>query len=229
MTVRIIPLGNEGNPLIVIDNFMETPDVLTNYAESLAPFAPEAETYYPGLRHLFGPEDEIIGRHVMGALGAVTPLMIEAFGVRTVRPVEASFSMVTCRPENLTLHQRLPHYDRTDDDFFAILHYLSPNPKGGTSFYRHKGTGFERVSKERAPTFAEARSVELEAMGPPPLTYYDGSDEVFEPIARLSPDFNRLLIYRGSVLHSGDVPADFDFSDTPSTGRLTFNLFAKAV
>ena len=228
MPARIIPLGNEGNPLVVIDQFMDTPGALVDYAQSLAPFAAESETFYPGLRYSFGPEDELIGRHVMGAIRAVTPLMLQAFGVRGIRPVEASFSMVTSHPEDLTLHQRLPHYDRTDDDFFAILHYLSPAPKGGTSFYRHKGTGFERVSAERAPIYAEARQRELDELGPPPMTYYDGSDEVFERIARLSPDFNRLLIYRGCVLHSADIPANFNFSNMPATGRLTFNMFAKS-
>ncbi len=225
----MIALGNERNPLVVIDDFMDHPEILTRYAQSLAPFAREAETYYPGLRHLFGPEDALIARHVLASLEAVTPLMIKAFGIRGVRPVEASFSMITCRPQDLTLHQRLPHFDRTDNDFFAILHYLSGVPKGGTSFYRHRRTGFEQVTAERADHYAEVRQRELLASGPPPMVYFNGSDDAFERIAQLDPKFNRLLIYRGCALHSADVPNDFIFSDSPSIGRLTFNMFAKAI
>ena len=38
---------------------------------------------------------------------------------------------------------------------------------------------------------------------------------------------DRLVIYRGNLLHSGIIPTDMPMSDHPRTGRLTANLFVK--
>jgi len=36
---------------------------------------------------------------------------------------------------------------------------------------------------------------------------------------------DRLVVYPGSLPHSGMIPADMAFSDDPRTGRLTANFF----
>ncbi|HEY5806996.1 MAG TPA: DUF6445 family protein, partial [Povalibacter sp.] len=48
---------------------------------------------------------------------------------------------------------------------------------------------------------------------------------LFERIARYEAVFNRALIYRGSLLHSVNVPNDFVPDTNPRTGRLTLNTF----
>jgi hypothetical protein len=39
--------------------------------------------------------------------------------------------------------------------------------------------------------------------------------------------FNRLLIYRGASLRSGNIGPGFAFDANPRTGRLTLNLFLR--
>ncbi len=230
MAATIHEIGQEKNRVLVVDDFMDEPRRLIEQAARMAPFKPEAETYYPGLRRLITLDDRDSDRHVSEALNALAPLIGKAFGVRRFMPTESSFCMVTRRPETLSPGQRLPHYDQVDPGYFAVLHYLSPNAEvqGGTSFYRHRATGFERISPDRIQAYDVARRRETSGREPPKRYFSDSTDE-FERIARFEGKFNRLLVYRGSLLHSGDIPETFAFSADPEVGRLTCNIFIQGV
>ncbi len=154
--------------------------------------------------------------------------MGQVFGVRAFNLLRAGFCLVTRRPDELDPWQRLPHIDQADPGHFALLHFLSPTPQGGTNFFRHRRTGFERVSPEREPIYATARKAEMMANGSPPVAYFNDSDQDFERIARFEGAYNRLLVYRGSLLHSGYIPEGFAFSPDPALGRLTCNIFIRA-
>ena len=228
MAAYVETIGREGEKVLVVDDFMDEPHLLIEQASAMAPFDPEQSLYYPGLRRLITAADSDTDLHVRESLQALAPLVAQVFGVQGFTPTEASFCLVTTPPEKLNPLQRLPHYDHTDPGFFAVLHFLSPTPKGGTSFFRHRKTGFERITAERLPVYDEARKAELLASGPPPLTYFNDSDACFERTAFFEGRYNRLLIYRGSLLHSGHIPADFSFSPDPARGRLTCNIFITA-
>lgn len=231
MAAKVHEIGAEKNRVLVVDDFMDAPHLLVDQARAMAPFRAEAETYYPGLRRFITLEDRDSDRHVEDAMAALAPLIGQVFGVRTFTPVEATFCLVTRRPEDLDPRQRQPHYDRSDPNFFAALHYLAPDAaaQGGTSFYRHRSTGFERIGPDREDAYEEARRREIEIHGPPKAGYIDGSSDLFECIARFEGRFNRLLIYRGAMLHSGDIPPDFAYSADPAAGRLTCNIFFQAL
>lgn len=229
MAVKVEEIGQEKNRVIVVDDFMDEPHLLIEQAKAMAPFPNEGVTYYPGLRRLITANEPMTELHVNESLEALAPLIGQVFGIKGFMPEEASFSLVTKRPDELSPAQRLPHYDKTDPNFLAVLHYLSPTPQGGTSFYRHRATGFERIAPDREAVYAIMRGRETLSSGEPPLRYFTDSDAHFERIARFEARFNRLLIYRGSLLHSGDIPADFTFSSDPAVGRLTCNIFLQGL
>ena len=133
--------------------------------------------------------------------------------------------MVTHKPDTLVLQQRMPHVDNTEPYCFAILHYLSPEPQGGTSLYRHKSTGYEMITKDRLDPYLRTLESEIRRDGPPPMAYLYGSSPHFEEIASIEGRFNRLAVYNCAVLHSGQIAPDFVFSDDPLKGRLTTNIF----
>ena len=194
----------------------------------MAPFTPEVDTYYPGLRRMITEDDAATYQHVSEGMAALLPLMKQVFGVERLRPTEASFCLVTRRPESLGIGQHVPHYDSPEPRYFAFLHFLNLEPQGGTSFYRHRATGFERLNMARAANYAQVRDEELALHGPPPVGFISDSTDQFERTGYFAAKYNRLLVYQGSVLHSGFIPPDFAFSDDPRTGRLTFNIFAVA-
>ncbi len=214
ITVR--RLGREGEALVVVDDFHPDPEGLRGLAAKAA-FAP-AGVNYPGLRAPAPPEHLTACRDVLGeALGA-------AFGFTIPALIATDFSLVTTPPDQLAPIQRLPHFDGTHPRVIALLHYLSGPEQGGTSFYRHRATGFETVTTERAAEYRMAIERECVAR-PPPAGYFSDSDALFERIEPVEAKFNRAILYRGLTLHSGEIPDPAALSSDPSRGRLTVNTF----
>jgi hypothetical protein len=58
-----------------------------------------------------------------------------------------------------------------------------------------------------------------------PKGYINGSTDQFEEIASFDAIFNRLVMYRGTSLHSGRIGSDYNFDPSPATGRLTITSF----
>ena len=131
---------------------------------------------------------------------------------------------MTTPPDKLQAVQRAPHFDSLEQDLLALLHYLRV-PKGtGTAFYRHRATAMERITKENFNRFATIAGEEL-AIRSPDWGCTSGSDEYFEQIGSLETVPDRLIIYHGSLLHSGIIPKGMKLSADPREGRLTANLF----
>ena len=57
--------------------------------------------------------------------------------------------------------------------------------------------------------------------------YITGSNELFEQIGAVEAVPDRLIIYQGSLLHSGIIPPAMKLSDDPREGRLTANIFVR--
>jgi hypothetical protein len=212
-------IGQMKAPVIVIDDFHPDPQALVAQAEAHGPFAATSK-FYPGLRAK-GTFDYV--KRVRLHLRSLIP---EVFGPpHDVVPTECNFSLVTLRPEETIPFQRIPHFDGTEMNTFAVLHYLCQPRHGGTAFYRHRRTGIEVVTPENVHDYARAVDVEVAEQGTPPPGYVNGSTGMFEQIAAYEAVFNRALVYRGTSLHSGSIPADFVPDANPRTGRLTVNTF----
>jgi hypothetical protein len=154
------------------------------------------------------------------------PFIAGAFDVDEFDLVEASFSIVTSVPGELRPVQRAPHFDSTDQNYFALLHYLRVPPGSGTAFYRQRSTGIERVTDANLETFVRTAQADAAALRPD-SGYIHGSDDYFEQIGSVDAVADRLIIYQGSLLHSGIVPEGMRFSSDPREGRLTANLFVR--
>jgi hypothetical protein len=217
-TVRV---GAEREPVVVIDNFLSDPEVLVEYSARHAAFDGVSDTFYPGSR---APIPPIYCFALRSFLGAV---IAQAFGLGdgVVTGELSHFSLVTTRPERLGVVQRMPHFDSTNPRQLALLHYLCRPRHGGTSFYRHRRTGFEHVDAARSRAYGSAVAADLATLGPPPVKYICGDDAMFERTHSFDAAFNRVLIYRSINLHSADIGPAFDFDADPRRGRLTANSF----
>jgi hypothetical protein len=210
-------IGEHQSPVVVVDDFTGDVDAVIAMAAAMRPFPPAAN-YYPGLRREIGPGDPASG-YVDNLLRAAAPFIGGAFDAERFDLVGASFSMVTCAPGSLDPAQRAPHFDSTDPDYVAVLHYLCDTP--GTAFFRQRDTGIEIVDPRNVGTFV----TKAKSLAPGMAGYIHGSTAAYEEIGRVEGVRDRLALYRGSMLHSGIIPPDMSFSDDPRTGRLTTNLF----
>ena len=217
-TISCRPLGREGRSLAVIDHLAPNPDRLRAAAVTTS-FEP-ASHHYPGLRA------PLPSNYLDDVLPVIGEALRELFG-RAVQAavIDASFSIVTTPPSDLSIRQRLPHCDAFGAERVALVHYLSPNGGDGTAFFRHRSTGFETVDETRAPIFFGQLDAELRHGGVPPPAYVADSTALFERIALADAHYNRALLYPSFLLHSGAIAPGAALSPDPAVGRLTVTAF----
>lgn len=147
------------------------------------------------------------------------------------------FALIDGDPSALNPRQRQPHYDDFCDAAGVI--YLSPPDRciGGTSFWRHRGTGLARVpdsldddwaseaiiSTRSSSVDALVRHCLDEALPDPGFGFPSRDTRWWERIATVPMRWNRMVIYDSRLFHTPDVPTRFG-AETES-GRLTQNLY----
>ena len=167
--------------------------------------------------------DRAAAHYAQATLRALVPVINQVFDAEGFDLLDASFSIVSARPEALSPQQRAPHFDSTDPSYLAILHYLSGVEGSGTAFYRQRATGIERVTEDNAARFVETAQREAAGWS----GYILDSNASFERIGGVEARPGRLIVYPGSLLHSGVIPPDAVLSEDPRTGRLTGNFFVR--
>ena len=210
-------VGTERTPVLVVDRPGEA-DAALRAAALGAAYGRIGSPHFPGVR---AEAPRAYAEQLARGLG---PAVAQAMGWEdTQLTVEASyFSIVTTPPDDLSLFQRVPHTDGLDEGRVAVMHYLSDRD-GGTAFFRHRSTGYERVTEDRHAAYDRALQADLASRGEP-RGYRRGSDAVFEEVFRVAAAPGRLAVYTGTLLHSGVVPAG-DLPADPARGRLTVNTF----
>ena len=215
-TVSVHHLGREREPVAVIDDFAPDPMAL-RMAAAATPFEPAGQ-HYPGVRA------PLPSSYLTSIRPLLSELFRDLFGVRErVSVIDMGFAIVTAAPHALTVEQRLPHVDAIDEGRLALVHYLG---EGADALDRDgAGTGFETIDAVRSAAYFAALNADLAREGPPPAAYLNDGNAMFDRIGGFAGRFNRALIYRGRLLHSGDIDAQTPLSSDPARGRLTITGF----
>jgi hypothetical protein len=220
-TVTVHRIGEEGEPVAVIENFAPEPSMLCNDAASRVFGA--SDDHYPGVKA------PVTDDYLAKQWAILAPIFKEVFGVSgKVSVLDVAYALVTTAPGVLTLEQRLPHVDALEPGRLALIHYLVPEGSDGTAFYRHRSTGFETIDRARSAAYFSQLNDDLSTHGKPPLAYLDGSTPIFERIGHFDGHYNRALVYRGRMLHSGAIAAERQLPADPRGGRLTVTGFFAA-
>jgi Family of unknown function (DUF6445) len=210
-------VGAEALPVVCIENFSLDPTMLVTLATEAAFI--DVGSRYPGVR---APAPQA---YVDALLTATQDLIAQAFGAPPADDLDmCAFSMVTTAPARLRAIQRIPHFDGPDESRIAFLHYLCAPSQGGTSFYRHRATGLAQVTPAHVESYRDSVVRELKTDSPA-QDYVLDDTLFFERIHRIDAAFNRLIIYKGNALHSGDINERTVLSEDPRLGRLTINGF----
>ncbi|MDO8345248.1 MAG: DUF6445 family protein [Cellvibrio sp.] len=213
-------VGNEQQEVLVVDDFLKGALALKARAVHENDFA-HADSFYPGVR-MQVPQEYTFS--IVKNLGFFMERFFQ-LEVRQIKSAVSKFSIVTTRPDDLDLLQRIPHFDSPSRKGLAFVHYLHSIPSMGTALYRHKPTGFEYVDEQRYSQYMENIQQRYPTESDYPEGYINGSTDHFEEVASFDAVFNRLLMYRGTSLHSGKIGKDYNFDPSPATGRLTLTSF----
>ncbi|MCW8125591.1 DUF6445 family protein [Microbulbifer halophilus] len=224
MAIQTLEIGDEKRKVMIVDDFLENPEELVAFAKeaTFAPWPMAAERKgYPGVRAA-APED-----HSRLIMDRIDPLVREQFQVPLsdkLKIHQETLNLITVPEEELGPLQRAPHFDTSNPRLFAVLLYLCDESHGGTGFYRHKSTGYESITPERCEHYLDCCYIEFNKYRRP-KKYCSESDDLFSRIGFIPARFNRLVVYRGVMLHSANILGEKSISFCPATGRLTANLF----
>jgi hypothetical protein len=192
------------NHLIVVDNFFSDPKAVREFA--LSQEFKDGRPYYPGIRS---------ARHLTGEMQGALRDMVGA---------EVDWShkycgvfQVMCDADEADSYV---HHDSTD---WAGVVYLSEMEGPGTTFYRHKLSGFTSypTTTEAFRRASELKTSQLELLH---QVSSDGKDaSKWEPTFSTEFKFNRLVLYPGKHFHKTSRTWGFD----KETGRLTQVFFLR--
>ncbi|MEL6665794.1 MAG: DUF6445 family protein [Pseudomonadota bacterium] len=214
----VIPIGAERTQIVQVSDFFKIPELVVEAASSHR-YA-HINPHYPGIRA--SVEADLLA----GLCGAVSDLVATHSGSEKREWIgQAWYSIVTHPKERLTPIQRLPHFDGFDESQLAVMIYLNQTKHGGTGFYRHVSTSFERVTEARYPTYKTALEAGVRKTGLPPARYIEDGAPHFAKIFESDARFNSLILYPGTILHSGVIDNQVDLPGDPRVGRLTINGF----
>jgi hypothetical protein len=225
LSITLLNAAHAMQKIIVIENLLEHPQALIDYA-ALHNFKPApgqtAGKGYPGIQ-LAPPT-----AYSQAISEFIKPLIQQEFGIAAdaeMRKSECAMSLMTLKESELSPAQCVPHFDTSNINQFAIILYLCDQSHGGTAFYRHNATGFEFVIPQTSDHYFDSFLAELKAH-PPAQKYFTDSNAQFTKLGVLPAAINRMVIYRSCTLHSPYlINPEHSINADPRTGRLTVNTF----
>ena len=207
--VLVRRVGEREIPITRINAVFRNPEAVAAFGFAQS-FAADRNNFYPGMR---APLPEAFSAAFRPWLGRLLQ--------REFQQDTSYFSVVTTARAQLLPIQRIPHYDSTHPGLFAAVIYLCDSRFSGTSFYRHRRTGYEEITEENRRNYQLALDNELRLLGPPEREYVNGDNALFETIFSNELEFNSAIIYPGRVLHAANIRRGFEPPKTSDDWRLT--------
>lgn len=210
--------------VLIIDDFLLHPQQLRAIAiESHYNEYPNYHNHkgYPGIRSQ-APAD--YSSTITALLEPVIRANFDVANELALRKSICAFSLTTMPASELSAIQRTPHFDASTSNHFAVLLYLCDDNHGGTGFYRHRASGLQQITTNDRERYLDLYYEEVNRKQPA-QRYFDDSNEYFEFLGMIPAKFNRLVIYRGSLLHTACIHPQKSITTDPRSGRLTVNTF----
>lgn len=221
---RIETLAVDGQPVChVVDGALANPEQWRAFsAASRQAFSDAPHNAFPG------PELRLPEPVSAGLAQFFDEHLRRSFDARRTERMYARLSMVNRKPEALQPWQWQPHVDQLQTApgqcvAASVLYLFEDESLGGTSFYRPK-----RAAEDTLAMIEESANLSAEDFsrkhGVTP-GYMTESNAWYEKVASVPARWNRLIVYSGTVFHSGEIAHPEKLSDDPLTGRLTLNGF----
>jgi len=218
-SVSAVHVGECPIAVTVADSVLLRPKQLVEFALGLK-FVEDDSNLYPGVRARVPAEfSRPFHAWLTRALRCTGVLEENCF----IHDDASFFSIVDKNRAKLLPLQRIPHYDCADPGVFAAVIYLFDRANSGTSFYRHRTTGYEAIGLDNKDNYKIALNRNMKNLGPPAREYTNGSNALFERMHSVDSAFNRIVIYSGNLLHAADIDGSLFSGNDNSRWRLTIS------
>ena len=221
----------DGAQCVIVDNFLNDPRSVVNFAIENAEQFKIPPNAYPG--HVMDVDPTLtdtLNRYVKTQMSRQFRFMRGGIELMTM------LSMTTLQANELSNLQRVCHSDPRPyagrDNYAGLLYLFEDQSLGGTGFYRWKdrplmeqATALEMQDPRAALAFLKKHFPTYNK----PATYITVSNEIAELLAVVPARFNRWVFYSGDTPHSAFVKSPEDLSKDCARGRLTLNCFASVI
>jgi hypothetical protein len=162
-SVSSVSVGKCPVAVTVADDVLLRPQQLAEFGLGLE-FAEDDSNLYPGVRARVPAEfSRPFHAWLTRALHRTGVLEESSY----IHDDASFFSIVNKSRANLLPLQRIPHYDSSDPRVFAAVIYLFDRANSGTSFYRHRTTGYEKIGADNEENYRIALNRNMKNLGPP--------------------------------------------------------------
>jgi hypothetical protein len=180
-------------PYLTVDGIFAQPEAVREFALNL-PYA-AGTAHYPGRIARVRPGDPSLTGFLQKIAALVTreylprlPPLPDGQRLTQARGIDTDFAITDTHPADLTTNQREPHIDAIP--VFGLI-YLNQEPRGGTLFFK--------LRRKSAATAMPSG--------------YPHPNEQLEVCGHIEGRFNRLAIYPGFILHSGEIEGEWIAGD----------------
>lgn len=221
--VEIVHLEAENEDVIIVDNFLKCIEPVVHFATHVAYLEPVGSdgTLFPGKRDVMPEPYYRTFRQLLISLQARGVFNHEHKALYLHR---CKLSLVTQKACELTLLQRIPHIDSTDDNTFAAVHYLSGKESNGTSIYRYIPKNLIKITVQNQHLFSDVieqtKNNESEHQG-----YLNNNTALFEQVINIKAKQNRVVLYKSNLLHCANLDNDYEYKGDIKNGRLSISSF----
>jgi Family of unknown function (DUF6445) len=222
--VEVAHVGRRAIAVATIDNVLRDPEGVAalGFAQS---YAQDRSNLYPGLRAPLPESFSTAFRAWLTPILQHNGLLARA---EVLHGGSSFFSVVTTASAELLPIQCIPHYDSADPNLLAAVIYLCDTRFSGTSFYRHRRTGYEEITAENQNNYRLALDYDLRAHGVPKREYMNGANRLFEATFSSQLQFNSAIVYPGRMLHAGNIRSPFLPPRDQSEWRLTITALLQS-
>jgi len=221
-TLIVEYIGQDKTPIIIIDNYIENLDDVVADVVEKGQFKPDEITNYPGNRLAMSKP------LVVGYLKPLMPVLYRVYKFPNhlqPGPKDNYFSLITKQPNEISAMQSWPHFDTTNPNLIAIIHYIDKNDHGGIAFFKHNKSRLERIDIDSKDYFYQCADDYFGLLNTNVFDYCSEQHSEFTCYKKIAYKPNRLIIFPGQLLHSTLVNIDTDINENPVSGRLTANMF----
>lgn len=122
LKIQLLHVGNEQQPVMIVDNFLATPEALIDYTMRNKGGLP-AQSYYPGVR---APSPTLYSQLMLDFIHQEGQFHFE-LSAKNINTCDSYFAMVTTPVSELSLQQSVPHFDSPTpadiaDDYQYVAH-----------------------------------------------------------------------------------------------------------
>lgn len=221
--VEIVHLESENEDVIVVDNFLKSIEPIVHFANHVAYLEPVGSdgTLFPGKRDIMPEPYYRVFKQLIASLQASN---LFNHGQKALYLHRCKLSLVTQNATELSLLQRIPHIDSTDDNTFAAVHYISGKASNGTSIYRYIPENLIKITEKNQHLFRDiikqTKSNESQHQG-----FLNSNTVLFEQVINIKAKPNRIVLYKSNLLHCANLDNNDNYTSNIKNGRLSISSF----